>query len=60
VLENAWLEVVSACRKSPFLFLAEKVFVYFTEAQVKALVLTLCEHFPGAELVFDGWKRFEI
>jgi len=60
VLEDAWLEAVSAHRQRPFLFLAETVFVYFTEAQVKALVLRLCKHFPGAELVFDGWRPFEI
>jgi len=60
VLENTWLEVVSAYRQRPFLFLAETVLVYFTKAQVKALVLSLCDHFPGAELVFDGWRPFEI
>jgi O-methyltransferase involved in polyketide biosynthesis len=60
VLENTWLEVVSAYRQRPLLFLAETVLVYFTKAQVKALVLSLCDHFPGAELVFDGWRPFEI
>jgi O-methyltransferase involved in polyketide biosynthesis len=39
----------------PFLFLAENVFVYFREAQVRTLVHRLRDHFPGAELVFDGW-----
>ena len=47
-------------RPRPFLFLAETVFVYFTEAQVKSLVLKLRDHFPGAELVFDGWRPFEV
>ena len=60
VLEAAWLEAVKAHSSRPCLFLAETVLVYFTEAQVKALVLTLCDHFPGAELVFDGWRPFEI
>jgi O-methyltransferase involved in polyketide biosynthesis len=60
VLEDAWLEAVRAHPPRPFLFLAETVFVYFTEAQVKSLVLTLRDHFPGAELVFDGWRPFEI
>ena len=60
VLEDAWLETVSAQRPRPFLFLTETVFVYFTEAQVKSLVLTLRDHFPGAELVFDGWRPFEV
>ena len=60
VLEPAWLEAVRVHRGRPFLFLAEGVFMYFTEAQVKSLVLTLRDHFPGAELVFDGWRPFEI
>jgi O-methyltransferase involved in polyketide biosynthesis len=60
VLDDAWLEAVTAGRPRPCLFLAETVFVYFTAAQVRSLVLTLCDHFPGAELVFDGWRPFEV
>ena len=60
VLEDAWLEAVKVHSQRPFLFLAESVFVYFMEAQVKSLVLTLREQFPGAELVFDGWKPFFV
>jgi O-methyltransferase involved in polyketide biosynthesis len=60
VLEDAWLEVVKVHSPRPFLFLAETVFVYFTEGQVKSLVLRLRDHFPGSELVFDGWRPFEV
>jgi O-methyltransferase involved in polyketide biosynthesis len=60
VLEDAWLKAVKVPSQRPFLFLAETVFVYFTEAQVKSLVLTLRDRFPGAELVFDGWRPFEV
>jgi O-methyltransferase involved in polyketide biosynthesis len=60
VLEDAWLKAVKVHSPRPILFLAETVFVYFTEAQVKSLVLTLRDHFPGAELVFDGWRPFEV
>jgi O-methyltransferase involved in polyketide biosynthesis len=60
VLEDAWLEAVRVHSPRLFLFLAETVFVYFTQAQVKSLVLTLRDHFPGAELVFDGWRPFEV
>ena len=60
VLENAWLDAVKAHSTRPCLFLAETVFVYFTEAQVKSLVFTLRDNFRGAELVFDGWRPFEI
>ncbi len=59
-LDSVWLEAVKVHSPRPFLFLAETVFVYFTEAQVKSLVLTLRDHFPGAELVFDGWRPFEV
>jgi O-methyltransferase involved in polyketide biosynthesis len=47
VLEDAWLNAVSVHSQRPFLFLAETVFVYFTEAQVKSLVLKLRDHFPA-------------
>jgi O-methyltransferase involved in polyketide biosynthesis len=60
VLEDAWLEQVKAYSQLPFLFIAENVFVYFKEAQVKSLVLRLRDHFPSAELVFDGWTPFFV
>jgi O-methyltransferase involved in polyketide biosynthesis len=56
VLEDAWLDVVSAHRPRPFLFLAESVLMYFTEAQVRQLVLAWKERFPGAELLFDAFS----
>jgi methyltransferase (TIGR00027 family) len=58
VMEDAWLEAVEAHHQRPLLFLAEGVFMYFTEAQVKSLVLRLKAHFPGAELVFDAYSPF--
>jgi O-methyltransferase involved in polyketide biosynthesis len=58
VLDSAWLDTVSAHRQRPFLLLAEGVFMYFEEAQVKSLVLTLHDHFPGAELVLDAFSPF--
>jgi len=60
VLEETWLKTVMVHSGSSFLFLAEGVFMYFEEAQVKSLVLRLRDHFPGAELVFDAWRPFEI
>jgi methyltransferase (TIGR00027 family) len=60
VLEDAWLEAVSAHGQRPFLFLAEGVFMYFQEAQVKSLVLTLRDRFPGAELVFDTYSPIHV
>ncbi|MFN2198934.1 MAG: class I SAM-dependent methyltransferase [Anaerolineales bacterium] len=58
VLEDVWLEAVEPHRQRPFLFMAEGVFMYFTEGQVKTLMLTLKENFPAAELVFDAYSPF--
>jgi len=60
VLDGAWLDTVSVDRQRPFLFLAEGVFMYFAEAQVKSLVLTLRDRFPGAELVFDALSPIHV
>jgi O-methyltransferase involved in polyketide biosynthesis len=40
----------------PILFLAEAVLVYLAEADVKRLVQTLAERFPGAELACDAYS----
>jgi len=56
VLDSAWLDAVSEHRQRPFLFLAEGVLMYLEEAQVRSLVLSLKEHFPGAELAFDAFS----
>ena len=56
VLEDVWLDAVKVHSPRRFLFLAETVFVYFTEAQVKSLVRTLRDQLPGAELVFDAFR----
>ncbi len=60
VFEGNWLEAVSPYHQRPFLFLAEGVLPYFETAQVKSLVLTLRDHFPGAELVCDAHTPFVI
>ncbi len=60
VLDTAWLDMVQARRQRPFLFLAEGVSMHLEEAQVKSLVLTLRNQFPGAELVFDAYSPIHV
>ena len=60
VFENGWQETVSPFRPRPFLFIAEGVFPYFEESQLKSLFLKLRDHFPGAELVCDAHTSFVI
>ena len=59
-LEFDWMDEVNSLKPRPFLFVAEGVFVYFEEVQVKGLFLQLKECFPGAELVCDGQSPFMI
>jgi O-methyltransferase involved in polyketide biosynthesis len=60
IFENEWFEEVSQYKPLPFMFLGEGVLPYFEESQVKSLVLTLRDHFPGSELVCDAHTPFVI
>jgi hypothetical protein len=60
VLEDACLDTVKMHFPCSFLFLAETVSVYLTEAQVKTLVLKLHDHFPGAEPVSDAYSPIHV
>jgi len=58
--DAAWTHTLSTLRPRPFLFLAEGVFMYFEEGQVRPLVLRLRDHFPGSELAFDAFSPFLV
>lgn len=59
-LDSAWIETVSILRPRPFLFLAEGVFMYLQEAQVKTLLLRLRDRFSGAEILFDAFSPYLV
>lgn len=52
VLDFAWMNTVTACQ-GPYLFLAEGVFMYLGQDEVRRLVLELAQRFPGSELVCE-------
>jgi O-methyltransferase involved in polyketide biosynthesis len=60
VFEQDWLGEVSQYKPRAFMFVAEGVFPYFEEAQVKSLFLRLRDHFLGSELVTDAHTPFVI
>lgn len=60
VFDMEWLEEVRPYKPRHFLFIAEGVFPYFEEAQVRSLFLQLKDHFPGSELVCDAHTPFVI
>lgn len=60
VFDKGWLDKVSVGEPLPVMFMAEGVLMYFEEAQVKSLVQTLLNYFPGSELVFDAFSPFLV
>jgi O-methyltransferase involved in polyketide biosynthesis len=58
--DSAWLDAMNKYYQRPLLVLAEGVFMYFEETQVKSLVRRLRDRFPGAELVFDAFSPFLV
>lgn len=60
VLDYKWLDELRAQRPRPFLFMAEGVFPYFEEEQVKGLFFTIQKNFPGAEIACDAQTPFII
>lgn len=59
MFDLTWLDVVAQMNK-PVIFLAEGVFSYFTEAEVKAVITALAARFPGAELVFEAYSSLMV
>ncbi len=58
--DESWFDKVGRNKPRPFLFLAEGVFPYFEEEEVKSLFLKLRDRFPRAELVCDAHTPFVI
>jgi O-methyltransferase involved in polyketide biosynthesis len=59
-LDHGWMDVVGVHLPRPFLFIAEGLFMFFDEQQVKGLVLALREEFPESELAFDAFSPFYV
>lgn len=54
VLTPGWIEEVKKNATGPIMFVAEGVFMYFEEEQVKTLFAMLADHFSGSILIFDS------
>ena len=56
VLDPGWM---AAVRQSPgpYFFVAEAVFIYLTEREVKAALAQIAANFPGASIAFDTASR---
>ena len=58
--DESWFNALGGQPRGAWLFVAEGVFMYFAEAQVRSLVVGLRAHFPAAELVFDAFSPFIV
>lgn len=59
-LDLAWMDAVSTHNPRSFLFMAEGLFMFFEEAQVRGLIVAMKDRFPGSELVFDAFSPFYV
>jgi O-methyltransferase involved in polyketide biosynthesis len=58
--DQSWFSALGTRGGGGLLFLAEGLFQYFTESQVRPLVIALRQHFPGSELIFDAFSPFIV
>ena len=54
LLESNWLDEVERVRQGPVLFVAEGVLYFFSEQQVREVIVRLVDRFPGSGFVFDA------
>ena len=54
VFDFGWMDQISMAPSTPLLLIAEGVFMYFEESQIKALVLKLREKFQHVDLICDA------
>jgi O-methyltransferase involved in polyketide biosynthesis len=52
VLDDAWVAEIQRQAPGRILFVAEGLFMYFTEEEHRKLFTCLADHFPGQELLF--------
>jgi O-methyltransferase involved in polyketide biosynthesis len=59
-LDTDWIAEVKSVGNQPFMFVAEGVLMYLSEAQVKELFANLLEHFPNCWFAFDSMSPFMV
>jgi len=50
VFDDGWMKLI---KTKQVIFVVEGVFMYCSEKDIKSLLLTLKEKFPGSEIVFE-------
>lgn len=56
IFDFTWIETIP--KNKPTLFIAEGLLMYFSEEEVKLILKTIGQAFPGAELLFEAISPF--
>ncbi|MDR3676899.1 MAG: class I SAM-dependent methyltransferase [Acidobacteriota bacterium] len=59
VLDAGWMATVRQS-PGPYFFVAEAVFIYLQEQEVKAALAQIAENFPGASIAFDTTSHHAV
>jgi O-methyltransferase involved in polyketide biosynthesis len=54
IVDFAWVDAVKQTSGDAYLFIAEGVLIYFSESDVRRVLTTIAENFPGAELLIEA------
>jgi len=54
VFDSGWMDEIDLAPSTPLLLIAEGVFMYFEETQIRSLVLKLREKFQNVDLISDA------
>ena len=54
VFDFSWMKEIEKIKKNHILFIAEGLFIYFKEKEVKEIFIKLAKYFPNAEILFSA------
>ena len=60
LLDFRWIDSLSKNKNQTFMFLAQGIFSYLRENDVKSLIFELQKKFPGCEIVFDVVNSYYV
>ena len=60
VFESGWTDAVAELAPQSVLFIAEGVFMYCDESEVRSLFRTLLQCLPGSDIAFDAFSPFLV
>ena len=58
ILDFDWIEKIKERTSEKIFFVAEGLLFYFSETEIKQLIINLKNHFSGSEIVFDALGKF--